>query len=200
MAVAKLRKIGVYALTVVCTITLALLLGIKVGDAINARKLERFKERRLDSNRTILAKMENIEPGSRVENYHFQNLDGDLVGLRDVMQGKTLIVFLEPDCPGCLAQIERIQGLLKERSDHQRFVFISSGNPFDLLDLREEYDIRSPILYDHGGAFSSRFKVSIYPFNLFVSERLEIEQVVPGQLTEDEIIEIMESEGNLTAR
>jgi peroxiredoxin len=200
MATVSLKKIALYTLTVLVTVVAALFLGSKVGDAINQRKLKKFEADRAKMKQAVLAKMENVGLGNRVGDHYFEDLNRNLVRLSDVITDKTVIIFIEPDCPACIDEIEQIQRVVKDSSESRHFIFVSSGNPLHLIVLRDEYKIQSPILYDHKDEFSSWFKVSTYPFNMIVNERLEIEDVIPAQLAQDKIEEIINSDEKPRAR
>jgi peroxiredoxin len=193
MASINVRKVTFYLFAALLTVFAAAFLGSKVGDAVNQRKLKKFEATRQKVNESILSKMENVEAGNRIADCYFEDLNRNSLRLSDVIAGRTAIIFMEPDCPACIQEIEEIRRVIKDFSEYRHFVFVSSVNPLHLIDLRDEYNIPSPILYDHKDVFSSRFKVYTYPFNMIVNERLEVEEVIPGRLSEGKIKEIMDS-------
>jgi hypothetical protein len=93
----------------------------------------------------------------------------------------------------------QIKRTLNKPSDAFRLFLISSASPLQLLDFRAEYDITSPILYDHKDAFSSMFKIFAYLLNMIVNGNLQIEEVIPTQLSEDNIRELLDDVAVKTA-
>ncbi|HWR83901.1 MAG TPA: redoxin domain-containing protein [Candidatus Deferrimicrobium sp.] len=184
---AGFRQFGLMGLMVAVTGGLAYFLGSQAGQALNDRSANKLKESRSSMQYSLLTKMKNVEIGSRIEDYQFENLSGELQSLRSLVHGRTVIAFIEPDCPACMEEVGRIGALAEDSVCAQRFVFVSSGSPFQLMQVRQQLRIMSPLLYDHKDMFASRVKIATYPTNVIVDENLEIKEVIPGQLTDSEI-------------
>lgn len=65
----------------------------------------------LEELRKIRAVMDMNHPGSNPENLNLTNYDGEEFTLSDILDGKTLVLFVDANCPSCL---ESLQENLKE--------------------------------------------------------------------------------------
>ncbi|HWR83836.1 MAG TPA: TlpA disulfide reductase family protein [Candidatus Deferrimicrobium sp.] len=181
------KTVALVVLIGTTTVVVAFRFGSLTGQALSERDQRRQRESRDAMRRSVLAQMVNVDVGTRIEDFYFEDLNGALVKLSSLVHGRTVIAFVEPDCPACLEEIELVQGLASDSARARKLVFVSSSSPFHLISLRNEYDIISPLLYDHKGMFASQFKVSTYPTNIIIDENLVIERVVPGPLSAEEI-------------
>ena len=190
MIAAKVRRILAYLVLLIATAGVAYVLGTQAGALVNSRKVDRYKERRAENEKAILEQMGTIAAGDTLPDFYFQDLNGDQVYLRDLINERALIMYFEPDCELCLVELEMVQAEVTDTSQFGNFLMISGANPLYLIKLRDRYDIRSPLVYDYEGFFHNSLKVFTFPFNLVVDKDLVIVEILAGGLTPDEVLEI----------
>lgn len=190
----RLKQISIFSGLVVATIVVAYVLGALAGGFFNAREVDRFKERRVENKEAVLAQMGTIADGDTLPDIFLHDLAGEKVYLRDIIAGRSLLMFFEPDCELCLVEMETIQDKISNQNDFERFIMVSQANPLQLIKLRDRYQLQSPVLYDSEQFFRSQLKVFTFPFNMIIDRNLVIEEIFAGGLTPEEIIAIVEDD------
>lgn len=188
------KRVGFAILLVSLTVCAAFILGTQAGNYANSQKTDKYVERRDEKRAEILKQMGTVQVGDILPNPVFIDLDGDEVHLQDIVDERTIVMYFEPDCQVCEDEIETIVQQVSGEQESRRFVLISAGDPARLMKLRDDYGLRSPILYDEDGFFAKRLKVFTFPFNLVVDKHLVIVDILTGGLTPDEVIRFARGE------
>lgn len=183
----KAKKVLLWGGVILITCVVAILLGVIVGKKVSAA---RQKAHRGKVTQEILSHMKTLQEGDVLPDHTFEFLDESKIALSELIQGKSVIIFMSPTCETCLDEIEYLQRLVPDSARLQHFIFISAGNPRLLQDLKSERHMCSPILYDHKGKYHSRFAIESFPLNVIVSKERRIEKIVAGGLLDNEIMDI----------
>ena len=172
----------------IATVTLAYYAGV---EASNYFQKQNILNQRNSNNKSILSQMNDLKIGDTTPNYSFEDLSFQPIMLQPLVSKKTVLIFIEPDCPSCVEDIERLSKIIQDESDASHFIIISSGNPRHLIDLRNEYNLSMPILYDHDRGYSSIFGVFTYPFHIVIDESMQVLDIITGPLVENDIRDII---------
>ena len=148
-----------------------------------------FKPKKLKSRAILTNAIKQkigLEIGDTIVDSDFETLDFKKIRLGDVLQDTTLLIFFEPECYVC---IEDIENLIDSHSNSivKNVIFISSGNPRLIMDIRDDYDLKYTILYDHEGYYTSNLGITSYPFHLVVNNKYTISEIIAGKLISDDI-------------
>jgi len=184
-----------YSGAAVLAIGLGYILAMQASSIISARRLEQqpdSHQQREEVTEGILQHMNTIAVGDTLPDHQFEGLDRRPMILSQMVSHKTVLVFFDPDCGSCGGELESIHQAVTRSSDYRYFLLISAGNPRMIEDMQGQYDIRSPILYDHGGKFVYGHQILTYPFNVIVDRDLVIEDIIGGSLDMEELREIID--------
>ncbi len=185
----KAKKIVIQLFVFAAVIVLAVFIGGFIGKQISAHRAELKKEA---DTKAVLARMQTIKVGDTIPDHELELLDGTRVMLSDFIgAGKTALVFFSPTCHTCFEEIERLVTNVKTPEDFQHFVFISSENPRLLVEVRDSYNLLSPVLYDHRRKFSVQFAIESFPFNIIINNNRQIEHIVVGELGDKDIQNVL---------
>jgi peroxiredoxin len=146
----------------------------------------------------ILRQMGTIEIGDTLPNFPFEDIDGEIRLLSEVVTDKTLITYLERDCDACLVELERLKQAANSPDDYEHILLITSANPVHMQKLRAEYGLRCVILYDEERRFGSLLKIQSFPFNLVVNRQRVIEAIHANVLLPDDYERFFESTQTVT--
>jgi peroxiredoxin len=130
--------------------------------------------------------MGRIEIGDTLPNFPFEDIDGKVRLLSEVVTDKTLITYIKPDCDACLVELERLKQAANGQEDYEHILLITSANPVHMQKLRAEYGLGCVILYDEERRFGAMLKISSFPFNLVVNRQRVIEAIHTNTLLPDD--------------
>jgi len=147
---------------------------------------EQYRSKAAAQTAAILWKMGTIKVGDTLSNFAFEDIDGELHLLNEILADKTLITYMKPDCDGCLVELERLCAAANSPEDYEQVLIISSANPLHLHKLREDYGLGCLMLYDEERFFGSALKIMSYPFNLVVNRDRVILEVYGSVLLPDD--------------
>ncbi len=184
----SIKKILFGVIISVLIVSVAYVVGTEAGEYFQKQKR---LEKRSGNTQSILSQMNDLKVGDKLQDYAFENLKFESVMLRPLVQQKTILFFIEPNCPACIEDMERLSTLVKTQQGASRFIIISSGNPRHLMDLRDDYALKSPILYDHERGYSSIFGVFTYPFHIVIDKEMRVIEVIASQLEDEDILGII---------
>jgi peroxiredoxin len=191
----RIRRIGAVAVVVLLTGALAYVLGAKAAgwwDRYDrAQTRENYRSDALALSRAVLKKMGTVAIGDTLTDFTFEDIDGELHSLSDILADPTLMVYVKPDCDACLEEIDRISQIAESPDDYRHFVLISTANPVHLQRLRADFGLGCYIFYDEERFFGNALKIESYPFGLLVDSRREIEEVYVTTLPEDQLSEFL---------
>ncbi len=139
-------------------------------------------ERREQNTKDILKEMESIQEGDTLPDYEFfETLESETVRLSSLVTRPTWLIFVQPDCPACLEELDHLQTYIEKGSKFEVIV-ISNSNPLDLIDLQKHYQLKSLILHDRNSTYIDVIKVFTFPFNVLIDSNLVIAKIVADQL------------------
>lgn len=171
-------------LVVFVSVTLAYVLGSLAAEWYYNNKRAQQAD---DLRETVLAKIEHLKPGFVMPDWRLETLEFELTQLSDHIGARTVLAFIEPGCESCMDEMEQLGKTLSDSASFARILFVSAGNPRELMDIGHTYGLHSTILYDHERAFCSQLGILIYPFHLVVDSELVVSQVIRGRLGEENI-------------
>jgi peroxiredoxin len=191
----RIQRIGVVVVAVLVTGALAYVLGAKAAGWWDrhdrAETRESYRSDALALSRAVLKKMGTVAVGDTLTDFTFEDIDGEVHSLSDVLTDPTLIIYVKPDCDACLEEIERISQVAETPDDYRHFVLISTANPVHLQRLRSDFSLGCYILYDEERFFGNALKIESYPFGLLVDSGREIQEVYVTALPEDQLSEFL---------
>ncbi len=165
-------------------VSVAYVVGTEAGNYFQKQKRLGGREQSLEN---ILSEMNDLKVGDKLPDFAFENLAFESVMLRPLVQDTTILSFIQPGCPSCIQDMERLSSIVKTKESASRFIIISSGNPRHLMDLRDDYSLLSPILYDHEKGYSSIFSVFTYPFHIVIDKEMQVLEIIASQLEVEDI-------------
>ena len=177
-----------YIITTVFTISVAYFIGEKAGGYY--QQTVRISKR-AEHSASILAQMHDLKVGDKIPDFVFDNLSFESIMLRPLIKAKTILFFIEPECDACKQDIKLLTSILMNKEEASHFIIVSSGNPRLLIDIHNEYNILSPILYDHESRYSSIFGVFTYPFHIVIDKDKIVEKIITTPLEEEDIKKIL---------
>lgn len=185
----KLQKF-IFGIVIVCiTIAIAYVTGIKAAEHWKNISKNTNEDK---AKQSILSQMNNLSLGDTLPDYSFDDLSFQSKKLRPMIEGKTMLIFIQPGCPFCLADIELLNKYIQEDTNASKFIIISAGDPRELIELRNTYELKMPILYDHERGYSSIFGVFTYPFHIVINKDMAVTNIITRKLTEKDIINIIQ--------
>jgi len=135
-----------------------------------------------------------LEVGDTLRDYVFEDIDRNPLRLSDLTSKITLLVFFQPDCSGCEMEIEDLNRTLRDSLDSRYFLFISPGNPRLIEDMKRDYHLHAPVLYDHRAAFTyGMYRIAAYPYNVVIDKDMVVKDIILGSLPEDELARIVDA-------
>jgi len=171
-------------------IGVAYLLGTQSAGLLDkwnmGRNAEEYRSKAAAQPAAILRKMGTIKVGDTLSNFAFEDIDGELHLLNEILTNKTLITYMKPDCDGCLVELERLRAAANSPEDYEQVLIISSANPLHLRELREDYGLGCLMLYDEERFFGMALEIYTYPFNLVVNSDRVILEIYGSVLLPDD--------------
>ncbi len=192
----NLKKGIVYSVVIFIAVSISYIGAKSLGEYINEKKQnEKFEYLKANLGDS-LKYIENVyayDIGDTLIDHTFEDLKRNPVKLSEVVQDKSLIVYIDPGCGGCEDEILDIQNAISNSSKYTNVVYITSGNPRLLEDLVNEYNIKSPVLYDHRGMFLKSSNLIIYPYNIITNKELVVLDLNGGSIPEKMLSDFIES-------
>ena len=134
-----------------------------------------------------LAKIAHLCPGFVVPDAQLETLQFEPTLLSDYVRDGTVLAFIEPGCEACMEEMSLLGQTLVDSSSFAKIVFISAGNPRELMDIAKDHATSSTILYDHKRAYCSELGIITFPFHLVVDSNLVVKEAIRGRLGEERI-------------
>jgi peroxiredoxin len=178
-------------------VVLAYVIGVQAAALFEkwhlSRNVDQYHAQASEQTAAILRKMGTIEIGDTLPNFPFEDIDGKVRLLSEVVTDKTLITYIKPDCDACLVELERLKQAANGQEDYEHILLITSANPVHMQKMRAEYGLGCVILYDEERRFGSLLKISSFPFNLVVNRQRVIETIHANTLLPDDYERFFES-------
>lgn len=191
----KQTRIGLIALAGVITVAAAYLLGAKAGtlwgEQERSDRRGQYRSQALAQSRAILERMGTVNIGDTLSDFSFEDIDGNLHRLSELLVDNTLLVYIKPDCDACLEEVGRLSQTAMTPEDYRHFILVSTANPLHLRKMREDYKLGCYMLYDEERLFGNNLKISSFPFGLLLNRDRIIENVYAMVLTDEELREII---------
>jgi peroxiredoxin len=164
----------------VTLVVLAYLLGGQAaglyGEWDSSRNREKYQAKATEQTAAILRKMGTVKLGDTLPNYSFEDIDGNLHLLSQLVTDRTIITYIKPDCDACLTELEHLRSAAEDSTDYSRVLLISTANPLHLQRLKDDYGLGCRVLYDEERFFGSALNIQSFPFNLVIDrERVILE-------------------------
>ncbi|MCX6834949.1 MAG: redoxin domain-containing protein, partial [candidate division Zixibacteria bacterium] len=171
-------------------VVLAYVIGVQAAALFEkwnlSRNADQYHAQAAEQTASVLKQMGTIEVGDTLPNFPFEDIDGKVRLLSEVVTDKTLITYIKPDCDACLAELERLKQAATSQTDYEHVLLVSSSNPVHMQKLRAEYGLGCVILYDEERRFGSLLKISSFPFNLVVNRQRVIKAIHANVLLPDD--------------
>ncbi|MCX6834879.1 MAG: redoxin domain-containing protein [candidate division Zixibacteria bacterium] len=178
-------------------VVLAYIIGVQAAALFEkwnlSRNADQYYAQAAGQTASILRQMGTIEVGDTLPNCPFEDIDGKVRLLSEVVTDKTLITYLERDCEACLLELERLKQAANSQADYDHILLITSANPVHMQKLRADYGLGCVILYDEERRFGSTLQISNFPFNLVVNRQRVIEAIHANILLSDDYKRFFES-------
>lgn len=182
-------KTALFILAVIVTVGVAYILGVTAAGIFQKYRVEKSRE---EGTRAVLEQMgTGLGIGVALPDAELEDLDGYPVRLRDVLQARTMISFISPGCKGCEIQMERIRESVRGSQADDRFVLISSSDPAELREIKNEYCRNCRFLHDRDNEYVKKLGVFTYPLSFVVDSTLMIVAVIGGAPEKRQLEEIV---------
>lgn len=142
-------------------------------------------------------KIEDEKETESEDSIVLEDKDCNPVSLADYKGKKTFVEFWASWCPVCLTGLEQLDQLSKNASDYNIVSVVSPGllgeMPKDEFiewfdDLGHE---NIEVIFDTNGEFIDEFNIRSTPTNVFLNSDGDVEKVLPGQMPEEMVKEIL---------
>lgn len=175
------------AVAVVCaTVGAAYILAAGARSLLDRRHQAEVMEVRRAQTEAALELMPELSIGDTIEPLPVEDLTRQPVDLQKLARERFVLIIINPNCESCVEELNLLQSLFSNPDDLAHFVVVSAGNPYDLQDLVEQYQVRLPIYYDHRARFLSQLRVSSFPFNIILDRNWVVHDLFTGSLTPEE--------------
>ncbi len=151
---------------------------------------QRFREQK-ESSEKILARVQHLNVGDTLPNHKFEAIGGDSVWLRDLLTKKCVLTVVLPGCEDCLYEAQELKAAITDSNDARHFIFATWDNPRTFEDMKKEYGLTSPFLYDHKRAFFSNYDITTFQFNITLNEHGVVLDMLSGAMLKDDFEEII---------
>ena len=186
----RIRKGLLIGLGAVVLVAVAYILGGEAAGLYRdwdlSRNREKYRAKAAAQTESILRRMGTINVGDTLPNYSFEDIDGNVHMLSQLVTDRTIITYLKPDCDACLIEMEQLRETARDSSDYARVLLISSANPMHLRQLRTDYELGCRAFYDEERFFASALKISSFPFNLVINRDRVILEIHASTLMKDD--------------
>ncbi|MDZ4722971.1 MAG: redoxin domain-containing protein [candidate division Zixibacteria bacterium] len=183
------------SLVILLASALAYFGGTFAGGIINNQKeaevaAESQTERELFA-KQLLERMGTLSVGDTLPDFEFDATDDHHFMLSDLIVGNTIITYVEPTCNSCHGQLLMIDSLIKSNQlSPERIIMIATGDFEATKFIHEESNFSFRILNDHQREIGQKYKISTYPFNIYIDSSREITALHPYALRREEIISV----------
>lgn len=133
--------------------------------------------------------------GTRLPDVTVRDLDGNEVSTADLLGTPLVINVWFSTCQPCKREMPHLAQVDAELGDEVQFIGI---NPFDNAEgaaaFAEEFGVEYPTYLDTDGEFTSANGIATYPSTLFVAADGTIVRQKAGEVTLDELRQLVETE------
>jgi len=154
-----------------------------LGRVINEHRLDGLRERSTRATQEILENMGTVAVGDTLPNHAFEDIDGNVIRLLDLVDKYAVICYVMLDCEACLEEIYLTANAAGTPDEQRHFIFISDGNAVHFQRIRAKTESASRFLFDQGGRFREALQLYSFPFNIMVDDDLTIRVLRSGILS-----------------
>lgn len=148
----------------------------------------------------------NLKNGKNIKNLKdiiFEDLNGEQVSFKELKGRNIYLKVWASWCPICLAGLEEIDKLSKEKKNFDVVTVVTPGingekNKKAFKKWFEKQEYKSiVVLFDINGNLLKSNNIKIYPSSIIVNKNLEVEQVIIGNLECERIKGIFSGKGEI---
>lgn len=110
-----------------------------------------------------------LQAGSRAPSFSLIDTDERLISLDDLKGDRTLLAFISPSCPSCIAMYPELLAFTDQHPD-VRIVAISNGSPSENFAVAKDVGFKFLILTADDAVFSS-YEIPGTPWFFMLDER-----------------------------
>lgn len=134
------------------------------------------------------------EIGKRTPDFQVNSLDGESYSLESMAGKPIYLSFYSVNCGYCIEELPTMSKLHQENSDWANIVSVNVGEaPTYSEELREEHNLKMPILLDENIDMSTSYMVRYVPMNVFIDAQGQVLEMRPGVMETREILDILQS-------
>ena len=136
----------------------------------------------------------------KAPDFSLYDTKGELHQLADYEGEKVYIKYWASWCPICLAGLEEINNLSQEDNDFKVLTIVTPGYKGEkdsesfiewFKDVKEGDHMT--VLLDEDGTIASKIGLRGYPTSIYINSEGDIEQILPGHVNNDMILQTFES-------
>ncbi|MCI7222980.1 bifunctional peptide-methionine (S)-S-oxide reductase MsrA/peptide-methionine (R)-S-oxide reductase MsrB [Fusobacterium sp.] len=148
----------------------------------------------------------NLKNGKNIKNLKdiiFEDLNGEQVSFKELKGRNIYLKVWASWCPICLAGLEQIDKLSKEKKNFDVVTVVTPGingekNKKAFKKWFEKQEYKSiVVLFDINGDLLKSNNIKVYPSSIIVNKNLEVEQVIIGNLECERIKGIFSGKGEI---
>ena len=158
-------------------LVLVLLIGIAMVQALEAKQ---------DDN------LPGLKTGGEAPDFSLQTLDGERVKLSDFEGKKVILNFWATWCKPCREEMPDLQSIYKESDDDVVILAINMDAHNDVEGFIDSYSVTFPVLLDENDQVSDMYQIISLPTTYFIDEDGTIVQKHFGQITYEQLEEILQ--------
>jgi len=170
--------------------------GKSVGEFLSDKHSHALIRERAERSVAVARSHFRLAVGDTPPNTAFESLEATPISLHAMLiqagGNPVYIVAIQPTCESCLEEMARIAESQTRFDRIGPFVFVSSGNPRLLSDLRDSLKLQNQFVYDHRRRFLSEFDIDVYPTTFVVGLDSRIVDIRVGDLLPFEIDSIVD--------
>lgn len=133
----------------------------------------------------------------------FEDLNGEQISFKELKERNIYLKVWASWCPICLAGLEEIDKLSKEKKNFDVVTVVTPGingekNKKAFKEWFEKQEYKSiVVLFDINGDLLKSNNIKVYPSSIVVNKNLEVEQVIIGNLEYERIKGIFSGKGEI---
>lgn len=185
------KKVLLGVVCFVALVTLAVILGTEAASFLQERRAVQERDRITEA---VVREMGTLNIGDTLANFPLTDVEtGDSVYLSELSKEGLLIVFAQTTCGMCDVQLRALQEILGKGLVGDRVAIIIGEGAAEAIEYERKYKLQCRFLYDESNQYRSKYKIMDSPFNLVLSNKGIISDLVVGRMTGSEMTERLES-------
>lgn len=181
-----LTRAAVYAGSLLAVVALALFTARLAAGVLHENRtgdlLRERQQARREFTEELLRSTNTLSKCSSLHEYSFEDLDGNPVALSTLPREPLLLVFIDPLCEGCDAELKEINEVVPQGEANDRIIVISSGDRESLQEKLSGISPRCRILVDPGSDYVFQLGIYTFPFNVLIDDDRVIRDIMAANL------------------